>query len=381
MNAQLRIPINALPVRVEVLAHGDVPSDLMAAWQELAHDCAEPNSFMESWFAIPALRYHGQGEARLIAVWQGSALIGVMAVAVAARYGRLSVRHTANWLGPQGFYGAPLVRSGFEKRFWQAALTTLNQADWAPGFLSLAGVDEAGPVLAGLRAATAALARPCPIVHRYERALLRSDLAPDAYLEASLRGKKRKELRRQRNRLSETGALQFRTFGEVDKIEDWIADFLALEAAGWKGSDGAAFANTADDRSFFRAIITGAHVAGCLEILRFDLDGRAIAMLINFLRPPGSFSFKIAYDEALARFSPGVLIELENLARILTNPAVEWMDSCAAPNHPMIDGLWMERRSIVQVAVPLTGARRRLTYAVCRTIERAAAFARKQGWR
>ena len=98
-------------------------------------------------------------------------------------------------------------------------------------------------------------------------------------------------------------------------------------------------------------------------------------MLANFRCPPGSFSFKTVFDEDYARFSPGVLIQQENL-EILADPEIAWMDSCAAEDHPMIDSLWRERRSIVRVTVPLAGARRRVVHAVCRALERAAAATR-----
>jgi hypothetical protein len=96
---------------------------------------------------------------------------------------------------------------------------------------------------------------------------------------------------------------------------------------------------------------------------------RTIAMLVNFLCAPGSASFKIAYDEDYARFSPGVLIQIENYG-ILDAPGIEWMDSCAAANHPMIDSLWAERRGIVRLTLPLGGARGRLAFAAARAVER-----------
>ncbi|MFN5780154.1 MAG: cellulose biosynthesis protein CelD, partial [Novosphingobium sp.] len=49
--------------------------------------------------------------------------------------------------------------------------------------------------------------RPAGLVHREERAMLASDLAPEADLEAVLTGTKRTELRRQFARLSELGEL------------------------------------------------------------------------------------------------------------------------------------------------------------------------------
>jgi hypothetical protein len=121
-------------------------------------------------------------------------------------------------------------------------------------------------------------------------------------------------------------------------------------------------------------MMKGSLEAGRLEFQRLDLDGRAIAMLVNFLTPPGSWSFKIAFDEDLARFSPGVMIELENLPRVLGHPDIDWMDSCAAENHPMIDKLWRERREIVQITLALAGAKRRAVHALCRVAENGSAM-------
>ena len=47
------------------------------------------------------------------------------------------------------------------------------------------------------------------------------------------------------------------------------------------------------------------------------------------------------------------VVEIDNLARILDDARAPWMDSCAAPGHPMIDSLWGERRSIAQYRVSL----------------------------
>ena len=100
-------------------------------------------------------------------------------------------------------------------------------------------------------------------------------------------------------------------------------------------------------------------------------------MLVNFITPPGSFSFKIAFDERHARFSPGVLVQIENL-QLLARGDLRWMDSCAAENHPMIDSLWGGRRAIVRVTVPLAGAWRRAQFRLCRAAEDGSAWLRRR---
>jgi CelD/BcsL family acetyltransferase involved in cellulose biosynthesis len=357
----------------------NAPANLLAAWAALAAAPAEPNSFMEPWFVIPALKYlRDDASVRLIAVWRGTTLIGVVLVTTSSQYGRIPIAHTINWQSIQCFYGAPLIQKGDEAQFWLAVLDVLDAADWAPHFFRMMALEENGAAHMGLVAAAQSLGRPCPIVHRLSRAMLKSDLSPDAYLDQAIRGKKRKEFRRLSNRLAEVGVVTYRRLTAGDDLDAWIDAFLHLEAAGWKGNDGAAFANTDQSALFFKAALTGANAARTLEILRLDLDDRPIAMLVNFIRPPGSFSFKIAYDEALARFSPGVMIEIENLKRILTDSQVEWMDSCAHENHPMINSLWMERRALVQVSVPLRGMKRRFVYSLCRLVETLSATYRNR---
>lgn len=347
------------------------------AWQRLAQRASEPNPFHEHWFLGPALEHLRDGNTIWLATaWAGEELVGVLPLSRRANYGRTPIAHLGNWLHYQCFMGAPLIARGFEHDFWHALIRELDGADWAQYLLSFAALDEQGPVHAGLIEAATALGRPSPVVHRFSRALLAGKRDTDTYLAAVMRPKKRKELRRLANRLAELGTVGFRTLDDRDELDGWCADFLALEAAGWKGTRGAAMANTPQTIGFFKSVLLGAFEADRLDFQRLDLDGRPIAMLINFLTPPGAWSFKIAYDENLARFSPGVMIELENLPRVLGNGAIDWMDSCAVENHPMIESLWAERRSIVQISVPLAGWRRGIAWRVCRIAENTAAWLR-----
>jgi hypothetical protein len=89
-------------------------------------------------------------------------------------------------------------------------------------------------------------------------------------------------------------------------------------------------------------------------MLGLFLNGRPIALKCNLLAGDGSFAFKIAYDETLARYSPGVLLELFNIDYLHCRSEIRWMDSCAVPGHPMIERLWLDRR-IIQDTLLSTG--------------------------
>lgn len=365
-----------------IFSRFDDPLQRLAnAWDALVADAAEVNVFAERWFMMAAIRHLPEGRsAHRLELWDGEGraarLVGLIPLMLSRRYGRLPVQHVANWRHHNGFLGTPLVAAGHEREVATALLDALGALGWARAFLHLEGLVEHGPVHRGLMEAAAAAGRRCDTVHRTERALLESRLSPSEYFVQTVRKKKRKELKRQSNRLNDLGLLVTRRLETAAELGPWCDTFLALEQSGWKGTAGSALGSATETAGFFRDAMRGAHAAGRLEMLRLDLDGRPIAMLINFLAPPGAFSFKIAFDEAFARFSPGVLLQIENLA-VLDRPDIDWMDSCAAEDHPMINSLWGERRSIVRVTTPLGGSRSSALFHLCRTVERGAALARR----
>jgi CelD/BcsL family acetyltransferase involved in cellulose biosynthesis len=186
------------------------------------------------------------------------------------------------------------------------------------------------------------------------RALFRPATSADEYTGESLTSKQRHEFARQHRRLAETGKLELRRLTARNDVPEWVAAFLRLESGGWKGDEKTALNATSASRQFFEAIMQGAASRDRLQALGLFRDGFPIAMKINFVCSPGSFAFKIAYDESLAKFSPGVQLELENIRVLHDEAGVQWMDSCASADHPMINRLWRER-SIIQHHLISTG--------------------------
>jgi CelD/BcsL family acetyltransferase involved in cellulose biosynthesis len=360
------------PLTVRVVDPLALSPELAAAWDRLAAEASEPNPFAERWCLQSALHLLDPDRtARLVMVRDGSdgPVIGMMPIALARRYGRLPLRHVTGWAHPNHFLGLPLVRAGFEPLFWSILLGWCDAAPWARTFLHVPRLTEDGPLYRALVDVARVRGGEVEIVHREERALLESDLSPVDYWDAAVRPKKRKELRRQANRLAELGAVRIRRWQASEAIEPWVDAFLQLETRGWKGRAGSALACHSDTEAWFRAILSGAAIAGRLDMRALDLADRPLAMLVNFLAPPGGFSFKTAFDEDYARFSPGVLLQQANLD-LLDDPSIAWVDSCAAPDHPMIDSVWRERRALVWVNAALLSPGDRLRFAMLTRAER-----------
>jgi CelD/BcsL family acetyltransferase involved in cellulose biosynthesis len=84
---------------------------------------------------------------------------------------------------------------------------------------------------------------------------------------------------------------------------------------------------------------------------------RPAALKCNLIAGDEVFCFKIAYDESLSRFSPGVQLE-ERMVQVFHEqmPETRVLDSCASPDNDMINRLWPDRRPLVSYAVPAVGA-------------------------
>ncbi len=332
------------------------------AWAALAECASEPNPFHEHWYLLPALRaLNPGGSVKLLRFEIGGDLAGLLPLRRAGHYYRWPIPHLTTWLHGNAFLGAPLVGHGLEYPFWHALLDWADRAAGPSLFLHLPEMPLEGPLYTALSAICTEQGRQIALVHHEERAMLQSQQSPTGYFEASLSGKKRKELRRQHARLSELGQLSFERCISRDGLAEWTEAFLTLERSGWKGSAGSALASHHATTDMFRSALAGAATQRRLERLTLCLDGEPIAMLVQFLTPPGSYSYKTAFDERYARFSPGVLLQRENLA-LLENHEIAWCDSCAAADHPMIDHIWRERRLIGRLSVAIGGRWRRAMF-------------------
>jgi hypothetical protein len=332
------------------------------AWDELARRAAEPNPFYESWYLLPSLAsFDRGGTVSILYLVRHGELRGLMPIVRHHRYDGWRLAHLGNWLHPNIFFGTPLVAAGAEADFWRAVL---DWADARPGlslFLHLYEIALSGPVYQALQSVLAADGRAWGVVERKERALLSSDLCAEAYLERSLPARNRKDLNRRLRRLAELGEVDFRWETGSDALPRWIDEFLALEASGWKGEAGSALACDTATRALFRESLTGAARLERLVRLSLRLNGRPIAMLSTFLTPPGAYGFKTAFDEEYARFSPGLLLEREFLTA-LRRFDIGWCDSCAAPDHSVMNRIWRERRPVGRVSIAIGGPLRRAAF-------------------
>jgi hypothetical protein len=191
------------------------------------------------------------------------------------------------------------------------------------------------------------------VLESHVRACLDATKDADELLRDALGPKKLKELRRQRNRLAEHGAVSFEVARTPEEIAAAIESFLALEASGWKARRGTALAQHDGDAGFIRRATSALAETGQCEVITLRAGDTAVAGAIVLRHQDRAFYFKLGVDERFAKLSPGVQLTLDLTRHLCADPAIAMADSTANPDHPMINPIWRGRLAIGDVLIPL----------------------------
>ena len=197
-------------------------------WEDLVGQAGEPNPFFEPWFLLPALRTLDPDQTVEVAAWfcRGR-LSGLLPMLRGSDYYGRRMPHVRGWLHFNAFCGVPLISSGRERAFWRDLIAHFDRDPQRALLLHLPLLSEDGPANVALNRVLADGKRTHYIAARESRALLVGEPDADAYLAAAISAKKRKELRRQRTRLSEEGALLFERLEGDEGLEAWTAEINA----------------------------------------------------------------------------------------------------------------------------------------------------------
>lgn len=343
-----------------------------ASWNSLAGRAIEPNGYyLADWeLAVDAFATGRTGASALTA-WStppagsgpASVLNGLVPVISFWEAYRLPLPVLVS-ADPYGTLGTPLLDRSASL---EAAVSLLNHArDTGERALLLRDVALDGKALAAF---TAALARDDlrpHLVNAHARACLDATRDADTLLRNALGARKLKELRRQRRRLADHGAVNFDVARTPDEVSRALETFLMLEASGWKGKRGTALLQRAGDSRFVRTAAPMLAGTGACEIVSLHAGATPVAAAIVVRHQNRAFYFKIGIDEAFAKFSPGVQLTLDLTRHLCADPFIATADSTADAGHTMIEPIWRGRLRIGDVLLPLY--RRDSTVAIARAV-------------
>ena len=328
-------------------------SAITQAWQDLADHALEANVFYEPASALAAAQHlDPRHKACALSVWQGQQgqerrLIGLFPMVVAGFGWQLK-----GWMTPYFASSAPLLRRGEALLALSGLLSFANRQQPRPLTLLLPELDLEGPLFSTLQPWAQQQALPLDVINEHSRAML--DLSPEGRLaQAShISSKRRKSLKRRWRRLARQGRLHHKILTRPEEVRNGVEIFLQLELAGWKGRAGTAFACRKDTAAFARKAYAGIAPQARASCELLLLDDRPLAASITLLSGNSGWAIKAAYDEAFARFAPGLLNDYATLAALLESSQCLRIDSAAKPGH-VLESLWAGRRRTGDVLVGL----------------------------
>ena len=358
-------------MRVDLIALADLDDSEVGAWRELAGRALEPNPFGEPEFVLACAATLRPEHAYLLRVADGSDWIASLPVRRTRRWRRLPAPALVAWRHLYSCLDTPLVDRERGVAAFSALLGWIA-ADREAAFLVVEQLGGDGPVASLLDDALDEQGVRAVRAQRSERAALRRRADQD-YIDVGV--KHQREWRRQRRRL---GSLLDAEVATEDCAGDAtaVADFIRLEASGWKGKAGTAFAAVPGHAELFERLCRSFDERGRLQLLALEAGDRRLAMKCNLIAGEAIFCFKIAFDGSLAKYSVGMQLEIDNVSRFHEGTEAAWMDSCADPDNAMINRLWPDRRTIEALVVPASPVRGRL---VAGGVAAAAAVRSRRG--
>lgn len=322
---------------MEVLSLDPLGDQLeVSAWQRLCAVSVDPNPFFAPAFLNPFLKNLPRQDVRLVVVRRVSSGDWLLAAPVGRRRLGLTLPVNSTWATEYSPLGTPLLHPGAGSEVLQLFLRAAVGSAKMLAFPYLPLESETAKRLHGLPLAQISIAAET------ERAGHGPGPEGQAQLELAFSGKRRKEMRRLLRRLGDHGDVRFETL-RGESVPAGFEDFLALERKGWKGRSGTALLSQPQTADFARmAIENGSRNQG-VRIDQLWTGDMLVASLVLFEEGGNVYSWKIAFDEDYARYSPGAQIALQSFRENLAIPGFKGADSLAVPGHSMIEPLWRGR--------------------------------------
>ncbi|MFC4172167.1 GNAT family N-acetyltransferase [Microvirga sp. GCM10011540] len=337
-------PDSARFADLSVITSVDDLASYTADLEDLASDLAVQNPSYEPWVLLPIIRASAERRSFVFVLAfeshrvHGRRLVGFFPFERISIHSLMPVSCLRLWADPFNYLNArcdPLIRCGNEACI-QDMLNWFTQGGAHAELLNLRGLTDG----TSIATAVSRYLSTSKLTHTHstiESHLYRRHADARSYMDHVFSTKSQQTLRRYERRLRELGPIEYSDVTEHTDIEVLADEFIDLEDRGWKGQQGVSVASYGH-RDLVKGLLLEAHRRNRLSLLTLRIAKKIIAARCVVLAKPGSFLFKLTYDESetYSKRSPGLLLELEAIRRMhsdgeLLGHQVEWMDTCASP--------------------------------------------------
>jgi hypothetical protein len=329
------------------------------SWRALAERAAQPNPLFEPDCIVPAAEHLDNGSAiSLVLAEEDGHLFGCFPAQRVERWRAIRRPVLTSQVRRMQYDSTPLLdldRGGDAMRAMLIALGQASRGQGA-GLVVFDWLDD-GPVSRHIRAAAGGLGFPVYDYHSWVRPIIhRRD---DGKYRAIHSRKFLHNVSRLQRRMSDELGAEIEC---VDRRDDpgVIDTLIQLEGAGYKARTGVALAGHSDESAWFRDMCSRFREAGRLHVYTLEGAGKTVAIELGLRGGEGLFLLKVSYDEAFAKYTPGIQLHLKVLDRFDALPGLRWIDSCTYEDNQTMMRVYPGRRLVTSLVVAVGGAADRL---------------------
>jgi hypothetical protein len=151
----------------------------------------------------------------------------------------------------------------------------------------------------------------------------------------------RNNLNKATNKVAQLRDVAFRFSGT--RTHEDFTEFLAVEASGWKGQAESAIAKSPQQVEFYATLVRRLDEIGWLEWQFMTGDGCTLAVNLAIRMPQSVILWKLGYNDAYSRCSPGSILLEELVKREVAARKIEEIN--LTTNQPWYDNWEMRRRT------------------------------------
>lgn len=324
-------------------------AEYTAELEDLSKDLAVQNVSYEPWILCPILKASGVNRKFVFVLIFDSPsddrtrLIGFFPFERVVLHHLVPLSCLRLWADPFNYLNArcdPLIRKGHDYCI-EVLLDWFAQEKTHADLINLRGLTDGTSIVRSLTSSLSGKKRLEHIESTIESHLYRRHVNADSYINAVLSKRSQQTLRRYERRLRDLGTVEYADVDECLDIEQLIDEFIDLEDQGWKGKQGVSI-SAYGHREWVKQLLLDAHSRQRLSLLTMRVDRKLIAARCVLFSKPGSFLFKLTYDEKdiYAKRSPGLLLEFEAIRRMhsdqmMLGHEIDWLDTCSSPHSPI----------------------------------------------
>jgi CelD/BcsL family acetyltransferase involved in cellulose biosynthesis len=284
----------------ELISSAERLDSLAGEWDALVRAMPRPSPFLLHGWLVEWWRHFGEGaQLTTVVARRDGRLVGAIPVFARRSHGL----RVARFLGAhESALADVLLAVGEPPATARALVAELRRQpfDYAD-FFGLPG----GSVLSPVDGPT--------FVHRVDAPVLDMRDGWEAVYAAKTSSKKRNLHRRRARQLSELGSVEFVVGRTREELEPLLEEALRLHELRWRGRPDASTFGTETGRAFHRAALQRLAGDDVLRIVMMRVGGAPAAFHYFFALDGVMIVHRLAFDPALSRFSPGIVVTLETL--------------------------------------------------------------------